>query len=314
MNKNQIYLFVCILLLWASACNPPEKEYVAPKIWTMQPIEITTAEATFRANFMKGSEAIKVFGFEWKATLEEDWQTVHAQAGTGGYSLPMVNLKEEIQYTVKAFIVDASNNKYFGEEKRFYTGGTLTDIDGNVYSTLRYGNKVWMTENLRVTRYADGTPVEGRSEGPIENGDGPVYYWNGEHTPYFMEPNFGLLYNYVATTGGASSLFYRQGVCPDGWRMPSGGDWMELVSICEGTENMKTKTWRELGYTNANSSRFSIEPAGYYTDFDDEGFRSVYFAAYFWPCTFLFRDLPGVHCFQLGNSAMSIRCVKDCEF
>jgi len=312
MIKNQIYF--SILLLLASACKPPEKEYVAPKIWTMQPVEIATTEATFRANFTKGSEDIRIFGFEWKETLENDWKTVYAQADRGGYLLPMTYLKEEVQYTVKAFVVDAFDNKCFGEEKRFYTNGTLTDIDGNVYFTLRYGKKAWMTENLRVTRYADGKPVEGRSEGPMEYDDGPVYYYNGDHTPYFHELNFGLLYNNAATRGGISSVLFTQGVCPDGWRMPTGGDWGELIYQCGGVSNMKTKAWAELGHTNANASRFSIEPAGYYTDFDDEGFRSVYFSACLWPSIILMHGIQETVPLNLGNTAQSIRCVKDYEY
>jgi len=313
MKKKKIYIFVSIALLLASACKPPEKEYVAPKIWTMPAIEITTTEATFRANFVKGSEDITIFGFEWKETLEEGWKTTHAQASNGSYSFPIVNLKEEFQYTVKAFIVDASDSKYFGEEIRFYTNGTVTDIDGNVYSTLRYGNKVWMTENLRVTRYADGTPVEGRSGGPCEEEDGPpVYYYSGDHTPYFKEPSFGLLYNYAATRG-APSIFYRQGVCPEGWHIPSGSEWWELISHCGGGANMKTKTWNELGYTNANSSRFSIEPAGYYFYDMNQSFRSVYYGAYFWPNITLIRDDYRVYSMPLGDAAKSIRCIKDYE-
>ena len=40
-----------------------------------------------------------------------------------------------------------------------YLPDAVVDIDGNSYDAVRIGDQVWMAENLRTTRYADGTTI-----------------------------------------------------------------------------------------------------------------------------------------------------------
>jgi len=336
VKTNRIYLFISIALLFASACNKPEKEYMAPKVHIQNPFGITNTKATMRASFTEGSEDITVFGFEWKEITEDNWETISTQVNNGTYSFTITNLKEKVEYAVRAFIIDASDNRVVSKEKRFLTNGTLTDIDGNTYYTLRYGSKTWMTENLRTTRYADGTPIEGRSGGVNLDSDGPVYFHGGYHTSYLREPNFGLLYNWAAAmraddceTNIGTLPSFLKGACPDGWHLPTINEWAELIDHFGGSEEagtiVKTNNWAEPAYLSFNSSRFSVEPAGWYYYEPGQGFRNLFSSAYFWSSTqntlsggfsafavAIVSENSGFYSIKMAKkTGYSVRCVRD---
>lgn len=118
-----------------------------------------------------------------------------------------------------------------------------TDYDGNVYDAVRIGDQVWLRQNMRTTHYADGTPIPNGIETPPEK---PEWAWyelhNGgihisDSTAYYYEiPDadkdfYGLLYNWPAAVRGNAGKTYAgdvQGVCPDGWHVPSDEEWDEL--------------------------------------------------------------------------------------
>jgi len=119
--------------------------------------------------------------------------------------------------------------------------GTMTDIDGNVYVTAQIGNQTWMAENLRVTHYADGSPI------PIVNNstqwsdliaDGleskACCWWQDDSTNYHSN---GIYYTWAAAMNGANGSIGNpsgiQGVCPDGWHLPSDSEWYELLNYVE---------------------------------------------------------------------------------
>ena len=37
--------------------------------------------------------------------------------------------------------------------------GSITDVDGNTYNSLTYGDQVWTVENAEMVTYRDGTPI-----------------------------------------------------------------------------------------------------------------------------------------------------------
>lgn len=109
--------------------------------------------------------------------------------------------------------------------------GTVTDIDGNTYRTVKKGNQWWMAENLEVTRYADGTVIphitDNSTWGALgdNNTDKAYSFYNND-----ANIGYGVLYTFAAATNGTphSGSGHVQGVCPDGWHLPSDDEWQEL--------------------------------------------------------------------------------------
>jgi uncharacterized protein (TIGR02145 family) len=95
----------------------------------------------------------------------------------------------------------------------------LTDPDGNVYPTIKIGNQVWTVENLRSTRYNDGTPIALVAAGSDWERTSPAYCW------YDNEPSnkekYGALYNWFAIGTGK--------LAPRGWHVPTDVEWSQLA-------------------------------------------------------------------------------------
>ncbi len=108
---------------------------------------------------------------------------------------------------------------------------TVTDHDGNVYDVVVIGNQAWMAENLKVTHYADGSPIH---TGLINTHwetttQGAYAVFSPDHIHAFgieneaeMTAIYGLLYNWHAVNDS-------RGLCPEGWKVPSEFDWREML-------------------------------------------------------------------------------------
>ena len=105
--------------------------------------------------------------------------------------------------------------------------GTIIDYDGNTYRTIELGDQWWMVSNLKATRYADGTEiplVESTSDWKDLGYDDLAYcYYNNSADNEARI--YGALYTWAAAMNDATSSYSNpsevQGVCPDGWHLPS---------------------------------------------------------------------------------------------
>lgn len=115
--------------------------------------------------------------------------------------------------------------------------GTVTDIDGNTYTTVQIGEQCWIGENLKVTHYPDNTQIpeiqfitdwdELRDN---DTDDAFCFYNNNQNSE---ADTYGALYTWSAATKSfdnrnSNKSVNIQGVCPDGWHIPSDNEWQEL--------------------------------------------------------------------------------------
>ncbi|MBO4654426.1 MAG: fibrobacter succinogenes major paralogous domain-containing protein [Bacteroidales bacterium] len=207
----------------------------------------------------------------------------------------------------------------------------VTDIEGNQYDAVQIGNQVWMAENLRSTKYPDGSTIPmGSSYSYTE----PYLYVPGNNGSIKKNmpnvPYYGYLYNWQAVMHGANSSETGnvQGICPNGWHVPSDAEWRELTNNVNNSAKELASTWGwtstdELDAPGNNQSTnnvtgFSAPPAGLNT-----GINNLFLGsrATFWSSTgnnnqaydyYIYYLDSKVHsCENSKCLAFSVRCVRD---
>jgi len=148
---------------------------------------------------------------------------------------------------------------------------TVTDFDGNVYQTIQIGAQTWMTENLKSTHYADGTPINGANA-----------YNNDE----VYVPTYGRLYVWDVAMK-FQTVEMAQGVCPTGWHIPSDAEWQVLVesyggiSLAGGAlKETGTAHWQTPNTGATNASGFTALGGGF--KMNDGSYGSLKYSGCFW--------------------------------
>lgn len=157
--------------------------------------------------------------------------------GAGSFIGEITGLKENTRYYVRAFAVNAEGTAY-GNEIYFITQsstgtGTVTDINGNEYNTVKMGNQWWMAENMKATKYPDNTNIlhiQNNSEWSTQTIYNEAYCFYDNSS--LNRDIYGALYTWAAAMKSTGSSTANpsgvQGVCPDGWHIPSDEEWKEM--------------------------------------------------------------------------------------
>lgn len=167
----------------------------------------------------------------------------------------------------------------------------VTDICGNTYNAVTIGNQVWMAENLKCNKYdTESEPYKaGLKTIPTstEQVNTPYYVdatdntkWAAGHAGSGLSADqikkLGYLYNWAAVVGVADGekqteqfTERRQGICPNGWHVPTLEEIQVLINYIEGIQG-SNKAGKHLKTTTGWSTG-----AGYTVGADTYGFAGL---------------------------------------
>jgi uncharacterized protein (TIGR02145 family) len=220
-------------------------------------------------------------------------------------------------------MAENSLGKTYGSDMTFTTLSSLydlTDIDGNIYSTCIAGGKRWMAENLKTTKFRDGTDIPGitgSSEWAGLNSAAFCWYDNNEGE---NKDKFGALYNWSSVNTGK--------LCPTGWHVPSNNEWLYVIYNLGGEDvaggklkEIETTHWLFPNAGATNEFNFTGLPGGERSSdgsFNSMGERGNWWAsnpgaspdsAFVW--SMFYDSASQKNSSSSINSGFSVRCVQD---
>jgi len=210
------------------------------------------------------------------------------------------------------------------------SSGTVKDINGNTYHTVKIGNQTWMVENLKVTKYRNGDSIP-----KITTNNDWVNLNSGAYCDYDNIASNSTVYGHLYNGYAARD---SRNIAPTGWHVSTDQDWKELEIFLGMSQNQAdTLGWRgtgiggklkEAGTTHwespntgaNNSSGFTALPSGYRSM--SSGFFDLGKYTFFWTSSgevsgvSWYRDLHYQHSdIERGNNdrrgGYSVRCIKD---
>jgi len=169
-----------------------------------------------------------------------------------------------------------------------------TDGDGNVYDTVVIGTQTWLTENLKTTKYTNGTSIrlvtDNTEWSELEL---PAYCWYNNDPTY--KDTYGALYNWYTAK--------LELLCPVGWHTPTEEEWTTLINNLgdEGSTNRSRFKALSVGWRWAGDGSFRESLIGSWwissPEYTDK-------SAYIVRRDFSIAGMP-------KDTGYSVRCVKD---
>jgi uncharacterized protein (TIGR02145 family) len=238
-----------------------------PILSTAVPDSLTQTKAFFKVNIIyDGGSEIVAKGVCWGTLTEPIVTGNHTSDGTGklSYNSEISGLSSNTIYHVRSYATNSDGTGYGTDTTLMLwlnePGPQTTDIDGNIYSSVKIGNQVWMTSNLKTTRFNDGLSLPYDSTGWLSSLHSACYCWyNNTETDY--KSIYGALYDWTSVNNGK--------LCPIGWHVPTINEWLLLMNYIEGyssggkLKRTGTDYWLSPNQGATNETGFNAMPGGY---------------------------------------------------
>jgi uncharacterized protein (TIGR02145 family) len=318
------------VLIFTFSCRK-EKPGTLPELSTEPLTNITSTSLVSGGNITSDGGFVVLsrgicWGTDFNPTIYNNITT--DGEGTGSFISDATGMVSGTEYYVRSYATNSLGTAY-GNAIIFIT--PLTDIDGNVYSTVAIGNQVWMSENLKTSRYSDNTKIPHITDNTEwSNLSTPGYCLYGNNDVANVYKN-GAIYNWYAVNTGK--------LCPEGWHVPDEDEWTTLTDYLGGESDAGGKL-KEVGtnhWTTPNSGAtndfgFTALPSGYRTGLTAGSFRASSYIGWWWASTESDLIWPNIESSELiwarnrtisfdvseiakglglKRNGYSVRCVKD---
>ena len=326
--KNISKLFAIILFLVTCIFQSCKKDDILEAIPTISTSDINNIRMTsvVCGGKITNSGGCKILerGLCWGTYSNPtiDGNITNDGTGSGAFTSIITSLLPNTLYYVRAYATNKEGTAY-GNENSFTLflnnpGPTVIDADNNAYHSVKIGTQIWLSENLKTTKFNDGSDI------PLITDltewwylKSPGFCWYNNDTT--NKNIYGALYNWY--TINSSEL------CPSGWHVPNKSEWDTLsvflggADIAGGYLKDTTLLWYNPNQGATNESGFSALPGGYRTG--TGSFGALYDVGFWWNTgqidewivsgKYLRSMDEGIYIFDKGSKqqGLSVRCIMN---
>lgn len=345
-GKIDGYKLDCLVTEWINIKVTSGKHYGYVSV-TIKPcsVNFSAEQLSFPA---EGGNSTLYIGLgckdlEWVLGSDVHWITFRRIEGVGTADVLFEVLENTGVKSDMGAIYLTVKSKYGSEKNVTLTVNrealSVTDCQGHTYPVVKIGVQYWMAENLQCTKYDTQSERAGVTIGKLADLTYAPYYVDGRYVSTQFSgsltseqrSHLGMLYNWTAAMGYTASQAQsqtgsysgiRQGICPNGWHIPSMTEMDALETYCGGVSNAGAFLKSNRGWYTGNGTdkyRFTALPAGYAFG---SSVYNVGYSTYYWSSDAFSKDFSRYRYVSCDNSrldydycekshAHSVRCIKN---